>query len=235
MSKTTWDNAPLVVGDLHGMYEIAERVLQVAEQDGRHVYFLGDYLDSYDRSVDDQLRCLNVVLAAVNEGKATALAGNHELSYIYPRMMCSVYSYPLKNKLEEWQMIGQMKETLLGHVWAEDFLLTHAGVSQSLLDNLNITLEAYLSEKDLPYHYHIGRFRGGRDPVGGHYWCDWRYEFSPVDGVNQIVGHTRGEPNVFRSVGNNWCIDCLPHKRNNFLVAIIKNGELRERWIRLED
>jgi hypothetical protein len=79
--------------------------------------------------------------------------------------------------------------------------------------------------------------RGGNAAVGGITWLDWRSEFRPVPGVNQIVGHTpgiaakaqllrRGQtkptiveealPRIYRypagklppHVSINWCLDC---------------------------
>ena len=37
-----------------------------------------------------------------------------------------------------------------------------------------------------------GAGRGGRELVGGITWLDWWCEFTPVPGLNQIVGHTPG-------------------------------------------
>ena len=232
----SWDNAPFVVGDLHGMYEIAARAVGVAEKEGRHVYFLGDYLDSFDRDVGDQLQTIMTVLKAVKEGRATALLGNHELSYFDERMRCSGYNTALSLALGKGIGDGaslkqDVKKHFKPYVWVEDFLLTHAGVSWSLLNWLGISLEEYLDTEE--HWNYIGRFRGGANPVGAHYWCDWRYEFSPVDGVKQIVGHTRGAPDIFREVDGNYCIDCIPHARDSFKVAVIKDGQLREKVIQL--
>ena len=49
----------IIVGDLHGRYEIAEKVLA----SGHNVVFVGDYVDSREnRSVEDQIKTIEIVL-----------------------------------------------------------------------------------------------------------------------------------------------------------------------------
>jgi hypothetical protein len=38
-----------------------------------------------------------------------------------------------------------------------------------------------------------GRGRGGIARVGGVVWADWNTEFVPIEGLNQVVGHTPGD------------------------------------------
>jgi predicted phosphodiesterase len=54
------------------------------------------------------------------------------------------------------------------------------------------TIEAINRVKDGYAHPWLdaGVVRGGRQPVGGITWLDWIYEFKPIPGLNQIVGHT---------------------------------------------
>lgn len=72
----------LIVGDVRGIVPVVEDVLTF---DGR-VVFLGDLVDSFDRSIVDQLECVRLVLDAVDGGKAELILGNHELSYLYAGM-----------------------------------------------------------------------------------------------------------------------------------------------------
>jgi len=52
----------------------------------------------------------------------------------------------------------------------------------------------------------VGRSRGGYgSAVGGLTWCDWNREFTPVQGLRQIVGHTQLTQPMSRD--ENWCID----------------------------
>jgi hypothetical protein len=53
-----------------------------------------------------------------------------------------------------------------------------------------------------------GRGRGGPARIGGLVWLDWNTEFTPIEGLNQIVGHSSGsEVRVKRGVNSiNYCI-----------------------------
>jgi len=66
-------NKYVFVGDLHGKVEEVERALAM---DGTTI-FVGDYLDSFDRSIGDQRKTLELVMDGVASGKAKALLGNH--------------------------------------------------------------------------------------------------------------------------------------------------------------
>ena len=199
----------IVVGDLHGQVEIAEKILTKTE--GHYnVIFLGDYLDSYNRSVEDQIECLKIVLDAVeNQGnRVVALAGNHERSYLYAER-CSGW-----NSITQFH-VNHLKRKcdmfLREYFWmADDLLITHAGVSVDYVPPYvkNLTLrekvQKFLNSDD---RFAVGRTRGGMEEVGGIYWCDYNFEFLPVPGLRQIFGHTRG--NSIREKDGNYCIDCL--------------------------
>ena len=88
----------IIVGDLHGRYEIAEKVLEAKED--YNVVFVGDYVDSREGiSPVDQVKTIKLVLEAikVSDGRVQGLLGNHELSYMKPEMQCSGYSYEVRN------------------------------------------------------------------------------------------------------------------------------------------
>lgn len=189
----------LVIGDLHGRYEVAEAALK----EGFPTIFVGDYVDSYTRSIEDQLKTLDVVITAVREDKAIALMGNHERSYLFPGERCSGYKPALAMHLVHMKDV--LLKELLPYTRQEGFLITHAGVNLHVLERMNMTLEEYLEAGEFN---HIGYARGGNAPLGGLYWNDFRYEFVPIPGVQQIFGHTRGYD--IRSFDQkNWCIDML--------------------------
>lgn len=214
MSKT------IVVGDLHGKWEVAEKALVT----GLPVIFIGDYLDSFDRSISDQIKTFDTVINAVKDKKARALIGNHEVSYLFTEMRCSGW-----RMATQAHIMTRMSDFKYLEYWiqTEGFLISHAGISNRLLENQNITLNKYLELQD---YFQVGDARSGLEKypceAGGLLWCDWRHEFDPVPGVMQIMGHTAAPD--FRNKGNgkskSYCIDCLDsiHK-----VAIIEDGNLR--------
>lgn len=211
----------VVVGDLHGKHDIVEKVLSKKDY---LIVFIGDYLDSFDRSTVEQLHTINLVLGAVNKQpeRVTALRGNHEMSYLDRYMQCSGYSYELKAQLQQ----SVNMEPLLDYVWVGDWLISHAGVSGRLLESLDQTTTEYL---DKGKYCQIGRARGGRDAIGGLYWCDWWQEFEPTD-VPQIVGHSAyrpiDAPKGIVQKGNSYNIDCLDRVEEVLVLNEEYNAEI---------
>jgi len=204
----------LVVGDLHGNIEVCLAALNQKTTD--NIIFLGDYLDSFNRSAKAQAQCLFEVLNAIEFGSKNVigLLGNHERSYFNDEL-CSGWN-------SETQALVDLSATraarlLKVHLMAHGYLITHAGVSQLLLDDLGLSLEQYLEKGDF---VQIGKRRGGADNVGGLYWNDFTTEFEPIDGVKQIFGHTHYRHNgAMKVIGDNYNIDCLPQ------FDVLKMGE----------
>lgn len=214
----------MVVGDLHGQHELALAALDT----GYPVIFIGDYLDSFTRSPVEQIQTLKLVLEAIKAGAARGILANHETSYT-KNQRCSGWNPSTQLGVD--QIIVDTGHTdpetfqrksdidlLEDYIWHEGFLISHAGVSQRYLDLHKITLEEYLAAGDFEQ---VGRARGGRG-IGGLRWCDWNYEFEPVPGVKQIVGHSRG--NSVRERDGNYCIDCLEDTEPQ--VVLIEDGQL---------
>lgn len=206
----------LIVGDIHGKVDVVERALAQEHP----VTFVGDYLDSYDHPVDDHLKCLELVEAAIDSGKATALLGNHELSYLMPKMRCSGWNPKMATHVDQkWGAI--LREKFLGFLFFEpNILIVHGGLDKRIWDKYNLTLESmpqalaeWLADPDSPAYW-IGQSRGGIKPCGGLFWCDFEREFRPIDGLIQIVGHTRGSG--LREKFGNFCIDYNDYKHDLF-------------------
>ena len=205
------------VGDIHGKVEQVQRALHM---DG-HKVFVGDFMDSFDRSPEDHREALVLALDAAEAGEATLLYGNHELSYMEPNPhRCSGYKLAMEATiLDNFKRIKDNFKPLFKP--AEDWLVTHAGLHPDVNDMLQKPLME-MSEEDIqkefynrasPLHW-IGHSRGGFNPVGGIFWCDFDREFIPVSGLNQIFGHTRQRQGMQKLVSKqdnavNYCIDCL--------------------------
>jgi hypothetical protein len=208
----------IVVGDIHGRQEIVEEILK----ETCNIVFVGDYVDSYDRSIGDQVECLRLVLDAINtsKGRVRGLKGNHEMSYLDSSQKCSGYEDVTQSHLTHIDMTP-----LLDYVWVDDYLISHAGISQDLLDHSKQTYQQYLDEGSFNQ---IGYARGGMQPVGGLRWCDWFREFEPVEGLKQVVGHSGYRPESYRKGilerEGSYNIDCFQYMRE---VLIIEDGEAR--------
>lgn len=224
----------IVVGDIHGRLTLTNIFLGMASEDTR-VIFVGDFLDSYRLSPDDQVDSLCAVMDAIAAGKnVLACKGNHEISYLDPREICSGWNSVTQSLIDS---IGKyrIENTLLDCVWVEGekpILISHAGVSAAHFDKEpeDITVrdvEEWLLES--PNVGAVGYARGGYLPVGGIFWCDWWREFDPIPAIRQIVGHSnyrpRGEHGGVVTMGENYNIDCLG-RANNEYVAIDENGRI---------
>lgn len=143
-----------------------------------------------------------------------ALMGNHEMSYVHDQYRCSGHKGATKSHVMHMDL-----SPLKDYVFAEGFLISHAGVSQEYLDTYDISLDEYLEAGEFDQ---VGYVRGGRHEVGGLRWCDWRYEFAPIENQPQIVGHTRGQ--IVRNKGNSYCIDVL--EDDNTSVVLIEDGNI---------
>jgi hypothetical protein len=204
------------VGDIHGKIEQIQRAL---DNEGL-VVFVGDFMDSFDRSVKEHEECLKTVLKAIDDGKAQAILGNHELSYIHKHHKCSGHSFErgvmfLKYK---WEIL----EKFSWFLQIEDWFISHAGLHPEVQAEIkHPTYLEWAQDWNSSAHW-IGHFRGGLRRVGGIFWCDFNKEFEPIYGINQIFGHTAGKD--IRKVeipgSINYCIDCLNHKHSFLQLEI---------------
>lgn len=177
----------LVVGDIHGDVEAVRKALSF--EGG--VVFIGDYLDSFEYSVEDQITCLTLVLDACEKEpeRVRAIPGNHERSYLFDHERCS--GWKASTYAHVTHLAPRMHKLLQPYVWVRDFLCTHAGISHMLLTFNKISYQEYL---ELERFEGVGRARGGVGACGGLYWCDWWKEFEPVPHLKQIVGHSSYRP-----------------------------------------
>ena len=207
----------IFIGDIHG--KIADVEVALAKP-GKKI-FVGDFIDSFNHPVEDHEKCYDLVFQAIDKGEAEAIYGNHELSYLMPTQhRCSGYS-------EERQMLmthygPRIREKFKPYILLKpDLLVSHAGLTETLwrsfgltFDNLSETLAEWWPDLRSPMHF-IGRYRGGRNNVGGMFWCDYNVEFRPIEGLTQIFGHTPGRG--IRHRANEYCIDCLDTSPDTFL------------------
>lgn len=206
----------LIIGDLHGKLHIVEKAIK----SNYNCIFIGDYIDDYTRSIEDQIETLRLVLdlAETNPEKYTALMGNHELSYLDREMRASGWNATTQIHVDH--LSSRMRSILKPFIFINNYLISHAGVSQALLDNLGLTLKEYLDNKN---YSQIGYARGGLSPVGGLYWCDWFREFDPIPNQSQIVGHSGYRPigvskGILEKEGN-FNVDCYEHIEEYLLIS----------------
>lgn len=221
---TEFNKDTYIVGDIHGRFDVVEELISWDTP----TIFIGDIVDSYTVDVDTQVKTLNLVLNAVEAypNKYRCIMGNHELSYLDSKMMCSGHNYAMAAHM---QFLKSRVQTLMqDYLWCNGFLVTHAGLSaasvhQQYLDRGVDGIKAFLQSEDFnKIKYNVGSARGGFTRKPGIFWCDWWQEFIPIDGVNQVVGHSANRPQraegitgiVTKNTCNsiNYNVDCLSTK-----------------------
>lgn len=201
------------IGDIHGDLDF---VIFIDKQyEGWKKVFVGDFVDSFYFSPSTAVDALWHVLQMCERGDTRALLGNHELSYLFEGNRCGGW-----NATTEVLLIpirSKMLRILEYYIWYPDekILVTHGGITRDLWkaeeltpENLVFKLDGW-KKQDLRMSKFgwIGKSRGGIDPYGGPFWCDFDKEFQPVVGITQIFGHTPGRE--IRQVDRSFCINQL--------------------------
>ncbi len=224
----------LVVGDVHGIVEAVEKA--ISYKDYKKI-FIGDIMDSYDRSPQEQGKCLDLILDSCEMRESHLIWGNHELSYYWPEThKCSGYNidsaHEFSLRKNKWREYGQPSlwiHSKKAEKECKNILVTHAGLSADFsIDPLDSVFneDPYLPKNIL---HKVGKARGGSG-VGGIFWCDWNSEFRPIEGLIQIVGHTHNGSKR-RSIENNYNIDWLENDpRTHRFLTIDENNQIG--WIK---
>jgi hypothetical protein len=131
------------------------------------------------------------------------LLGNHDVAYFYPGKYtyCSGWN-PLRQRLfdEAFGVAGpeSIRNCLHLAVSVGPWLLSHAGFSGNNLRDVGKAellgwaehAKSSLARHEVHPLTGCGRIRGGFADQGGIFWLDWNHEFTPLDGIHQLVGHT---------------------------------------------
>lgn len=226
----------LFVGDIHGDLKLLEKI--ISKYGNQDLHFIGDYVDSYSNSLEDQAKCFEIIYKRILKGESDGLLGNHELSYLHEKMRASGYNYELYPHCQKlYNLHSSFPEIhpFKSHIYYPEhkLLITHAGLSNWIWkvfvkdsENLGLVLTEWQKDIDSPAYY-IGRCRGGKQKTGGIYWCDFNKEFEPIMGLNQVFGHTPVKKiesfNFFpgtknpEQFSNNYNIDCLEYGKKQLL------------------
>ena len=204
-----------IVGDIHGKLEVVNFFMD--NFSSKDLIFVGDILDSFDRSIEDQITCLQLI----HKSEATLLMGNHELSYISHRHRCSGFKAGTDVYIHQNNWVRDLPK----YIWVGDVLVSHAGLSRKWFGEKSPSIsevQTFLENMSEDAMFAIGQGRGGWSPVGGLLWDDFR-EHVPINGLTQVFGHTRGNGIRVKKEGPSYCIDCLEDSDKIQFVAIENN------------
>lgn len=211
------DEPNLIVPDVHEQVDTVYRVMDHFMVDVDHMWFLGDFFDSY---TGRSPRTVDLLVELLNNNDVDTIEGNHDVMYLYanPPYHCSGFNMQTRLHVRENSELPELHHKMKPYGWVHGYLCTHAGLHPKRLpiqladehDPAKFVqrLDDYLSKwandawdgviHDYNYPavhswFAIGKIRGGSDSVGGPIWLDFHHEFLPLPIVPQIVGHTRGK------------------------------------------
>lgn len=188
------------IGDLHG----SDRWKEILNTDVDHYVFVGDYVDSEDRSdiaIESNLREV-IAFKQSHEDEVTLLLGNHDVQYLlYPKYRCNGFRGSMLRSLKE--IFERNRRLFQVSCLLGSFVFTHAGLSRRWVEDalgeafepmkVIDTLNKLLEDEHFDPLFMAGECRGGKHPFGGPLWCDYHMELvpDPAPGFDQVVGHTR--------------------------------------------
>jgi len=196
--------------DVHNRCALLQLFLEKNDKNFDKGIFLGDFLDSHgDNEFIAEETALYLKTILYNP-KYIFLFGNHDVTYSHLFGL-----YPCSGYTKEKQIA--IDKVLIKEDWAkfsfaiehQGWLITHAGVHPSFFpkgfsfEELTRLIERGIDiiPKIHPL-FNAGWARGGMNNIGGFLWLDWNNEFEPIEGVKQLMGHTRlhSEPEKKRAL-----------------------------------
>ena len=221
----------LVIPDVHHKIDRAEDILNNAPHE--RVVWLGDFFDDFGDSPNIAVRTAVWLKQRIDSTEDVFLLGNHDAMYFWPNvpeLRCSGYSAPKAMVIESAIDLEKYRRRFILYAEVGKWLLSHAGLhpqfgtSVSELAPATAQAIAYLENGSMHALLAAGWSRGGDQQYGGITWLDWS-ELIPIDGVNQIVGHTPGNSIRRRHTlaSSNMCLDTnLAH-----YAIISKHGDVK--------
>lgn len=244
----------LLISDIHNRIDWIRPCLTDLKGKYDKVVFLGDYFDSWNDTDFINMKTaswLHDMLNTDEFGEMVFCLGNHDCYYSNPicpdirssgntpekaraintKMKRSDWN---KFKLFHYEKTSKGKEWYFSHAGLSEYHFCHTihGITKNIIEKLCSEALEDLKIGKVNSIFGVGMVRHGWYPVGGITWQDWRYEFNPIKGFNQIVGHTiREKPEKKKSINSeNWCIDT-----NNKYICWWKDGKVtyeENKWIK---
>ncbi len=222
----------ITIGDIHGRN--VWKIILDKNISYDKIIFLGDYVDSFVKNNLDIKHNLIEILnfKKSNKDNIILLWGNHDIQYLYNygKHGCSGFRPEAYWDLHE--IFNNNKKLFQLSFQYKNYLWTHAGVHKGWykfifkrLINDHINDDKSLSEqlnRSFEFNddeiFYVGRDRGGYHDVGGPLWIDKNTIYSkPLNGFNQIVGHTPVSRIITKKIDNNTSItfcDCF----DNYII-----------------
>ncbi|MDB5124747.1 MAG: metallophosphoesterase [Mucilaginibacter sp.] len=194
----------IIIGDLHGRNVWQQ--IDIERYD--IVVFLGDYVDSVDKTDEAILENLKEILELKhsNPEKVILLWGNHDVQYLhFPLYRCTNFRQEMQFELTS--VFNENRSSFQMAYQKDNYLFTHAGLSNAWYNEF-LSLPVLRKIKDdtdtiadlinkleetaqRGLLYRIGADRGGHGN-GGILWADiLETSTDLLNGYHQVVGHTK--------------------------------------------
>ena len=226
-------------GELEGFIEIIRDAGLIDDRDhwsGRDDILIqtGDVIDRGPHSMEafDLLKRLQKE-AAVVRGEVIRLCGNHELMLLQNDFSLADFNYPesfldrLKNEIAGGDVRASytdgerlythaglrsvIREILVNEMRSSKPKLEESEIDLFLLsDRINQLFIDSIKKADFEHPiFHVDSVRGGDDPVGGIFWCDFETISPSIEAwkIPQIFGHTPTRKNGVRTAKGLKLID----------------------------
>jgi hypothetical protein len=224
----------LVFPDVHNRWRTVQDILDRRSDEVDRIISLGDLIDNFAESKNDVVKTIELLRELLTWPKFKWIGANHDMWYIYNHnrdLRCSGNTQEKADLFK--QILGDMRFNYHFYHWDEYFLYSHAGLNPYHLPPEGFSPEwlerrvakARGNAEGCIYDplLYAGYSRGGNQVVGGITWQDWNDDFVPIEGVNQVTGHTRGElpRRILAQESVNWCLDT-----NSRHYAIVEDGRI---------
>jgi hypothetical protein len=226
----------LIVGDTHGDHASLRAILELGgavDSKGAKLpnvwsCHIGDVIHAGHGVQGDDTRCLELALSVFD----CLILGNHETPYTHGLGRFAGMNESLDCQALVKRSVDEGRWTPATSV--DGFLVVHAGLHPEIAFRassleevrqrgfLNDPSEVAAALRDgfaarvaggrpEPVFDGVARGRGGRDPHGGIFWCDWgdlmKGHMKRPSPVAQIVGHTPRRHVQSTADGRFWCLD----------------------------
>jgi hypothetical protein len=216
-------NKWIAIGDSHGRRTWKSIVEKHIDEVDR-IIFVGDYFDSFNIPMLDQIRNFSEILKLKRENpdKIVLLLGNHDYHYLSIGETYSGFNSTYAMGIEHDYLKPNLDLFKICHREGE-FLFSHAGFTRTWVKDLKINIDNIDSEVNDFWKYKQHVFGWRRNPAKkmsaytDHYGDDiWQgplwvrpnsLDADKIKGYVQVVGHTEGDKIKYKN--NVYYIDAL--------------------------